>query len=113
MKQDIQIKENTVLLNNKAIYTSDFKVLAFLNIAPFVILVLNFKNTDNVNQNTICIDFNGTHIWTIESKKYHQKNCPANNIYIEKGKYLIYRWCGIEEEIDITTGKILNSLLIK
>jgi hypothetical protein len=113
MKHDIQIKENTVLLDNKAIYISDFKVLAFLNIAPFVILVLDLKNTVNVNQNTICIDINGNHIWTIESKLYHQKDCPANSIYIEKGKYLIYRWCGIEEEIDIRTGKIFNGLLIK
>lgn len=109
MKNGFNITDNSIFYGDNLIYNSEHKLLASLSFDKFIVLVVD----DNTNQNTISVDINGNIIWTIEKTEYHQASCPANNIYMDKGKTLIYRWCGIEEEIDTSTGKILSSFLIK
>ncbi len=110
LKNNIEIKENNVFNGKQIIYFTDNKIVASLNLDTLIILVL--AHSDN-NQNVICLNRQGHIVWTIEKREYPNLECTVNNIYIENGKCLLYRWCGIEEEIDPQTGTILRSELIR
>lgn len=78
----------------------------------FVIVRLETKNYEN-DINVFGYSFEGKFLWQIEAGDYPNGKSKVSGIYVEGVKFFAYRFSGFEEEIDLETGKILNSVLIK
>jgi outer membrane protein assembly factor BamB len=71
------------------------------------------KNEDYIRSNVWCFDKKGKKIWEVEPVKSATKYDSYSNTYIQDGKLFVVSGSGISSEIDIQTGKILNTEFLK
>jgi hypothetical protein len=106
-KENILFKENLEFKKFKKI------IEKIIQIDNDIIILFESEKESNSNNNVTCLMENGEVKWIIDYHKYPNKFCPVTNIY-KNGDFLyVYRRCGIEEKVDINSGQILESELIK
>lgn len=114
MKSELHISNNKEIIINGIKHSFDYDIEKIFEWNKKILVVLSlFHLKDILNSNMYCFDENGVLLWTVEAKNYPQKSCPITNIYSEGDKLLVYRGCGIEEEINPLNGNIISSELIK
>ncbi len=106
--------ENKLFLKEDVLISFEYNIITFLQLNNKIIIVVDIpKNKSDHNQNVYCINTSGDKLWQLEYQEYPTDNCPINNVYEEMNSVKTYRWCGIEEVIDINSGKIISCELIK
>jgi hypothetical protein len=109
-----KIEHNQLMIEtDDQINLVEIKKRVDLNESEDTVLFLEDNSFFEAPCNLICIANNPTLKWVIEKKEYPENRFEISNIYIEGDKLFVYRYIGIEEEIDIQNGKIISSELIK
>ena len=71
------------------------------------------KDQEYIRANVWCFDKNGKKLWEVEPVKPATKYDSYSNTYIQDGKLFVVSGSGICSEIDVRTGKILNTEFLK
>ena len=66
------------------------------------------------NLNVFCYE-NESLLWQIGQiqRGYPRVVCPVSGMRMDRDKLMVYRWCGIEEEINMENGQVISSEFIK
>lgn len=105
------IKKHSVYKDDLELFAVEKPILDFLEVNDNLIVLL--EENYGVNNNVVCYNGDGKYLWRIENQQYIHETCPATAICLKDGALLVYHRCGIEAEIDVQTGKVINSKLIK
>ncbi|MDR5591667.1 hypothetical protein [Christiangramia sp. SM2212] len=108
----IKLLQNKLFIKNKFIYQTPGDINGF-GLIPIGIIIIWNSSEIKSNSNLVLLDQDYELKWTIQSKKYPRDFCPIIDFEYSESKIVVYRQCGIEETIDINTGKILKSELVK
>lgn len=113
MNTSIKTIERKIYINEKLIEL-EYPVLSFLIYGNNkIIILLDFKNDIEKDNNVYCLDEFGEILWKIQSGNYPNGKSNISSIYVLENKLFVYRNCGIEEEINVNNGLVKNSELIK
>ncbi len=108
----VRIKDKSVIFKNSSVEFEETIAETMFISNKFIVIRLKsigYKDDRNVH----CLSIEGKLLWKIGARAYPNGPSSVSGIYIENDKLFAYRFCGFEEEIDLTTGKILSSELIK
>jgi hypothetical protein len=78
----------------------------------YIVFRIDTETQEN-DRNVFCYGFDGVLQWIIVANDYPDGKSQVSSIYMMNGKLYAFRYCGVEEEINLNNGEILHSELIK
>ena len=113
MSNSIFINEAFLTFKGSVVVELKYSVKSSLIISDMIFLVLNIPSEHFENRNVVCYNMDGKLIWNIIAGEYPREYCPVTGISEIDNQLVVYRRCGIEEVINIESGVIISSELIK
>ena len=108
----IEIGANEFFYDNNLLYTFPFPIKEHLLIGQNVLILLDVPYDIVFNENIFCFDSEKL-VWQVERQDEHNEVCPFTSMSYDNNTFSGYKWCGIDCKIDLITGKITSSELIK
>ena len=108
----IKILQNMLFIKDELVYQTPGDIKE-VGVSERGILIIWDSSKSKSNSNMVLLNNNHDLLWTIESKKYPRGFCPIIDFNNNESEIVVYRRCGIEDKIDMKTGKILKSELVK
>jgi len=95
---------------------NNYKILETIYYEDKKIILLDPVSRDEPINNIYCVDKNNNIIWQVESvtEKYKNKiNMPYEGMSLHNQFITAANFIGVGYDIDIRTGKIINSYIVK
>jgi hypothetical protein len=114
MKADIFLDKGGIRINeNLKLFEAPVSEFLFLEENNVILVLLDYKRVNSKDNNLLCLDEFGEMIWRIKSREYPDGPSRISSLYMVEKSFFIYRYCGIEEEVEIRDGSVISSELIK
>lgn len=106
----IRTEQNKLFNGNQLIFTFEEEIEDAIYVNDKAIVCVNSNKS---NKNVFCLNLKGEIEWTIEALDYPNEECPVTGITLKGDTLFVYRWCGIEDEININDGSVISSDFVK
>lgn len=113
METNVTIKGKHLFFNGKMIREFPYAIEKYTSWKDKVLVMLNIPEGEIYNENIFCFTANGKFIWQIEKKEEFDKDCPFTGMSFNGEQFTPYKQCGVLTTVDMETGAIMSSKLIK
>jgi len=109
---DIKISSNQILKDGKTIICLPAEAIEVLPVDNLIVVLFKKEKADN-DRNILCYEFDGTFKWQAPVPfKLHADNYFVG-LELRDNQLFAYSISGIEYHLDLNTGDVLESQLVK
>jgi len=99
--------------NGQVVSSFLYPIDRVVEIAETIIILLDVPSNAIYNENIYCITKDGEPVWQIEKTRPNNVESPYVNIYLSNDKLMAVNYDGWTEEVNISSGHIVNSKFSK